>query len=164
MLKANGIEPVPDRPASMSWQTLLKAHWDTIFAVDFTTVEVWAKTGLTTFYVMVLMGSSSRRVEIARITINPNWQWITQIVRYLTGHTGFPEHALQVNLDRDTCFHPLRGFLKEQTESLSRMIDEKSENGLPKQEDLFQYSFEQVLSNVSPVSIETKTIKVLIIS
>ncbi|MAT14783.1 MAG: hypothetical protein CMJ46_05870 [Planctomyces sp.] len=55
VLKANGIEPVPDRPASMSWQTFLRAHWETIFAVDFTTVEVWMKTGLTTFYVMVVM-------------------------------------------------------------------------------------------------------------
>ncbi|QDU82433.1 Transposase [Polystyrenella longa] len=112
VLKANGIEPAPDRPASMSWQTFLKAHWEAIFAVDFTTVEVWTRSGLTTFYVMVVMGLKSRRVEIAGITTNPNRQWITQVARNLTGDDGFLECASHLILDRDTSFQPLRGFLK----------------------------------------------------
>ena len=33
VLKANGIEPAPDRPASMSCQTFLKAHWEAISAL-----------------------------------------------------------------------------------------------------------------------------------
>ena len=41
VLKAHGIEPAPDRQRTPAWSTFLKAHWDSIFATDFTTVEVW---------------------------------------------------------------------------------------------------------------------------
>ncbi|QDU82008.1 hypothetical protein Pla110_37600 [Polystyrenella longa] len=99
VLKANGIEPAPDRPASISWETFLRAHWETIFAVDFTTVEVWTKTGLTTFYVMVVMELKSRKVEIAGITTNPNKQWVTQVARNLSGDDGFLENASHLILD-----------------------------------------------------------------
>jgi putative transposase len=40
LLKANGIEPAPDRQRKTSWKTFLKAHWEVLAAVDFTTVEV----------------------------------------------------------------------------------------------------------------------------
>ena len=40
VLKAHGIEPAPDRQRMPSWSTFLKAHWDSMFATDFTTVEV----------------------------------------------------------------------------------------------------------------------------
>ncbi|MEZ6049641.1 MAG: integrase core domain-containing protein [Planctomycetaceae bacterium] len=128
VLKSNSIEPAPDRPASMSWQTFLKAHWETIFAVDFTTVEVWTKAGLTTFYRMVVMELKSRRVEIAGITSNPNRQWVTQVARNLTGDVGFLENASHLILDRDTCFHPLHSFLTEQTNIKPVLLPPKSPN------------------------------------
>ncbi|WP_144995212.1 integrase core domain-containing protein [Polystyrenella longa] len=128
VLKAHGIEPVPDLPASMSWQTFWRAHWEAIFAVDFTTVEVWTKTGLTTFYVMVVMELMSRKVEVAGITTNPKKQWITQIARNLTGDNGFLENASHLILDRDTCFQPLRSFLKNQTEIEPVLLPPKSPN------------------------------------
>ena len=40
VLKANGIEPAPQRQRKTSWKTFIKAHWDVLAAVDFTTVEV----------------------------------------------------------------------------------------------------------------------------
>jgi putative transposase len=40
VLKAHGIEPAPDRQRTQSWSTFLKAHWASIYATDFTTVEV----------------------------------------------------------------------------------------------------------------------------
>ncbi len=43
VLKAHGIEPVPDRQRTPAWSTFLKAHWDSIFATDFTTVKVWTQ-------------------------------------------------------------------------------------------------------------------------
>ncbi|QDU82486.1 Integrase core domain protein [Polystyrenella longa] len=128
VLKSNGIEPAPDRPASMSWETFLKAHWEAIFAVDFITVEVWKKTGLTTFYVMVVMELKSRKVEIAGITTNPNKQWVTQVARNLTGDDGFLEHASHLILDCDTSFQPLRSFLKEQTQIEPVLLPPKSPN------------------------------------
>jgi putative transposase len=49
VLKAHGIEPAPDRQRTQCWSTFLKAHWDSIYATDFTTVEVWTWSGLVTF-------------------------------------------------------------------------------------------------------------------
>ena len=55
VLKANGIEPAPERKLKTSWKTFLKAHWDVLAAVDFTTVEVWAKGGLVTYYLLFVL-------------------------------------------------------------------------------------------------------------
>ena len=43
ILKQHGIEPAADRQRTGSWSTFLKAHWNVLEAVDFTTVEVWTK-------------------------------------------------------------------------------------------------------------------------
>ena len=55
ILRANGIEPAPTRKGTTTWKTFLKAHWDFIAAIDFTTVEVWTKDGLTRLYILVAM-------------------------------------------------------------------------------------------------------------
>ena len=39
ILKAHGIEPAPERESRTAWRTFLAAHWDSIAAADFTTVE-----------------------------------------------------------------------------------------------------------------------------
>ena len=94
VLKAHGIEPAPDRQQSPSWITFLKAHWDSIFATDFTTVEVWTKNGLVTFYVLVVMQMKTRRVQIAGITPSPNAVWRRQVCRSLTDcEDGFLKEA-----------------------------------------------------------------------
>ena len=72
VLKSHGIEPAPDRQRTPAWSTFLKAHWDSIFATDFTTVEVWTRNGLVTFYVLAVMHLKTRRVHIAGITPSPN--------------------------------------------------------------------------------------------
>lgn len=40
VLKQHGIEPAPNRKLQTTWATFLKAHWDVLAAIDFTTVEV----------------------------------------------------------------------------------------------------------------------------
>ncbi|MGH7138408.1 MAG: IS3 family transposase, partial [Pirellulales bacterium] len=50
ILKAHGIDPVPRRKRNTSWTTFIKAHWDVLAAVDFTTVEAWTMRGLVTYY------------------------------------------------------------------------------------------------------------------
>ncbi|MGE3408402.1 MAG: hypothetical protein AB7I37_16405 [Pirellulales bacterium] len=37
ILKANGIEPAPTRKRTTTWNTFLKAHWNQLSAIDFTT-------------------------------------------------------------------------------------------------------------------------------
>ncbi|MDP6118559.1 MAG: hypothetical protein QGG53_42375, partial [Planctomycetota bacterium] len=55
VLKNHGIEPAPKRQSTQSWSTFLKAHWESIFATDLTTVEVWSRNGLVTVYVLAVM-------------------------------------------------------------------------------------------------------------
>ena len=35
----------PRRP-SQTWKTFIKSHWDVLAAIDFTTIEVWTRSGL----------------------------------------------------------------------------------------------------------------------
>ncbi|MFO0937125.1 MAG: hypothetical protein U0798_11490 [Gemmataceae bacterium] len=62
ILKGHGIEPAPKRKTEMSWGTFLKAHWEQLAAIDFTTVEVWTTKGLVTYYLLFAMKLCSRKV------------------------------------------------------------------------------------------------------
>ena len=42
------ILKAPDRQRRTDWSTFLEAHWDTISAADFTTVEVWTRIDVLT--------------------------------------------------------------------------------------------------------------------
>jgi putative transposase len=55
VLKQHAIVPAPERQRSTSWTTFIKAHWDVLAALDFTTVEVWTTKGLVTFYLLFAM-------------------------------------------------------------------------------------------------------------
>ena len=54
------------------WKDLIQAHWDVLAAIDFTTIEVWTKSGLATFYLLFVMELSTRRVQFAGCTSNPD--------------------------------------------------------------------------------------------
>ena len=47
ILRKHGIEPAPERKRQTTWRTFLKAHWDCLGAIGFTTIEVWTKGGFT---------------------------------------------------------------------------------------------------------------------
>jgi len=72
VLKAHGIEPAPDRKRQTTWKTFLKAHWDCLAAIDFTTIEVWTTGGLVTYYVLFVLEVATRRVHFAGCTPNLN--------------------------------------------------------------------------------------------
>ncbi|MDF1844497.1 MAG: hypothetical protein P1U77_24025 [Rubripirellula sp.] len=76
ILKVHGIEPAPVRKYTVSWETFLKAHLDVMAAIDSTTVEVWTKVGLTTFYLLFVMELKTRRVKFVGCTANPNEAWL----------------------------------------------------------------------------------------
>jgi hypothetical protein len=61
ILKANGVGPAPERKRQTTWHTFLKAHWDVLAAIDFTTIEVWTSRGLVTFYFLFGPRPSSTR-------------------------------------------------------------------------------------------------------
>ena len=52
ILRREGIEPAPTRGTRTPWSVFLKAHWRSLVAADFLTVEVWKLRGLMTYYVL----------------------------------------------------------------------------------------------------------------
>jgi hypothetical protein len=97
-------------------------------AADFTTIEVWTRGGLVTFYILVVMRLSTRRIEIAGITPHPDTAWVQQIARNLTGcYDGFLSDARYVLVDRDNKFLPLRGVF-EGTDTKAVLLPPKSPN------------------------------------
>src|SRR5256886_10596741 len=82
ILKAHGLAPVPERPAS--WQTFLRAHRHAIAAADFFTTEVWTWRGLGTVYTVLSIHLASRRVQIMGSTAHPDEAFMRQVGRTLT--------------------------------------------------------------------------------
>lgn len=112
ILKQHGIEPAPKGNTQSSWSTFIKAHWEVLGAVDFTTVEVWTRGGLVTFYILIAMRISTRHIQVAGITANPDATWVQQMGRNLTDwEDGFFRDTRYILVDRDKKFCPFRGVL-----------------------------------------------------
>ena len=105
ILKEYGIEPAPARKRQTSWKTFIQAHWDVLAAIDFTTVEVWTKGGLVTYYLLFVMELKSRRVHFAGCTPRLGDAYVKQIARNLTDpFDGFLNDSKYVLMDRDANF------------------------------------------------------------
>ncbi len=105
ILKEHGIEPAPDRTRQTSWKTFIKAHWDVLAAIDFTTVEVWTKGGLVTYYLLFVMEVATRRIHFAACTPTLGDEFMKQIARNLTDpFDGFLNGKKYVLMDRDSHF------------------------------------------------------------
>ena len=121
ILRNHGIDPAPDRRRQTTWKSFLKAHWDVLAAIDFTTMEVWTKEGLTTFYLLFVMEIATRRVYFGGCTPNPDDPWMMQMARNLTDVTdGFLLGKRYLLMDRDAKFsEEFRSILKQSgTESV----------------------------------------------
>jgi putative transposase len=102
ILKDNGIEPAPERDAHPRWSTFLKAHWESLTATDFMSVEVFTIKGLVTQYILFFIDIASRSVHVAGITVHPNNLWMTQMARNITDvDDGFLRGKRYLILDRD---------------------------------------------------------------
>ena len=105
ILKAHGIEPAPDRRRQSTWKSFLEAHWDVLASVDFTTLEVWTKSGLVTCYLLFVMELVTRRVHFAGLTANPDEGWMLQVARNITdAEEGFLRGKKYLLMDRDAKF------------------------------------------------------------
>ena len=101
ILKDHGIEPAPERGAKTPWKTFLAAHWDSLAAADFFTVEVLTLRGVR-YFVFFVMRLKTRTVEIAGITCQPNEAWMKQTARKLTDvQDGVLRRVRYLILDRD---------------------------------------------------------------
>jgi putative transposase len=115
ILKEHGVEPAPDRKRQTTWKTFIKAHWDVLAAIDFTTIEVWTKGGLVTYYLLFVMEVATRRVHFAACTPTLGDEFMKQIGRNLTDpFDGFLRDQSYVLMDRDSHFSSaFRTILKE---------------------------------------------------
>ena len=105
ILREYGIEPAPERGERTPWRTFLTAHWEAVAATDFFTVEVASFGRLVTYYVLVVIELSSRKVHIAGITQGPDGAFMMQVGRNLTDPVdGFLLGKRFLILDRDKKF------------------------------------------------------------
>lgn len=91
ILKEHGIDPAPERGSRTRWSTFLKAHWESLAATDFFTLEVCTLRGFVTYYVLFFVDLPTRSVHIAGITRNPDELWMMQTARTLTVFAHFFE-------------------------------------------------------------------------
>jgi len=105
ILKAHGVDPAPDRKRQSTWKSFIRAHWDVLASVDFTTIEVWTKGRRVTFYLLFVMELATRRVHFAGCTANPQDLWMIQVARNLSdADDGFLRGKKYLLMDRDTKF------------------------------------------------------------
>ena len=105
ILREHGLEPAPQRSKRTPWSMFLKAHWDSVAAVDLFTVEVWTPGGLVRYYILFFIKLSTRRICIAGITPQPHSNWIKQVARNITDPVdGFLLGVHYLIMDRDTIF------------------------------------------------------------
>ena len=103
ILTAHGIEPAPKWSKLPRWGEFIRSHLGCLAATDFFTSEIWAKNGLVTYFVLIVIDLASRRVEIAGITASPDSAWMCQIARNLTDcEHGFLPGKRCILMDRDT--------------------------------------------------------------
>ena len=105
ILREHGIELAPERGERTPWRAFLTAHWETVAATDFFTVEVATFRGLVTYYVLVVIELSSRKVHVAGITPGPDSAFMMRVARNLTDPVdGFLLGKRFLILDRDKRF------------------------------------------------------------
>ena len=129
ILKEHGIEPAPKRTRQSSWKTFIKAHWDVLAAIDFTTVEVWTKGGLVTFYLLFVMDLKTRRVHMAASTPSLGDEYMKQVARNLTDSVdGFLLGKKAVLMDRDSNFSSAFRTILEDSDVNAVRLPAKSPN------------------------------------
>jgi len=104
-LKRSGLTPNPDRLKKTTWKEFIKAHWESLAAIDFFTTEIYTIKGLTRYMVLVVIDYSTRKVEVAGIVKQDYGNWIKQIAKNLTEpFGGFLEDKRYLIHDRDPLF------------------------------------------------------------
>jgi len=105
ILAEASIEPAPEGEKTRTWKQFMKAHWDSLCACDFFTVEVLGLTGTVRYPVLFVMRVKTRTVEVAGIAVNPNGSWMKQVARNLIDSVvGFLRNATYLIHDRDPLF------------------------------------------------------------
>ena len=129
ILQEQGLEPTPERKRQTTWKSFLQSHWDVLAAIDFTTIEVWTKRGLVTFYLLFVMELHMLRVHWAGCTTSPHEAWMKQAARELTNfEDGFLNGKRYLLMDRDAKFSAAFRSTLEQVDVESVILPPRSPN------------------------------------
>lgn len=129
ILKEHGIGPAPERKQQTAWKTFLKAHWNCLAAIDFTTVEVRTKGGLVTCYLLFVMELSTRRVHLVACALSLGDEFVRRIARNLIDRfDGFLTGKWCVLMDRGTNFSSASRSALEEVGVKSARLPPKSPN------------------------------------
>ena len=102
ILAEAGIEPAPEREKTRTWKQSMKAHWDSLCACDFFSVEALGIAGTVRYMVFFVIAVRTRAVEIAGISVDPDGEWMKQVARNPTDSVdGLPRNATYPIHDRD---------------------------------------------------------------
>ena len=123
ILSEHGIELAPERGRRTPWKTFLAAHWETLAASDFFTVEVWSNFRLVRYHVLFCIDLSTRRVEVLGITSQAHGGWMSQIARNATDFkAGFLRNKKMLIVDRDPLYtHEFERILNSGGVALKRL-------------------------------------------
>ena len=107
VLKRNGLPPAPERQKTTTWKEFIRSHMDVFPATDFFTAEVWTKSGLVTYDVLLFMHVATRKIHVAGVTPYPDEKWMTQMARNVTMvDVGFLRNGYYLIHDRDGKYCP----------------------------------------------------------
>ncbi|MFD4644825.1 integrase core domain-containing protein [Streptomyces sp. NPDC058441] len=84
ILKAEGIDPAPERAAT-TWADFLRSQADALLACDF--IETVTLTGQRQ-YILAVIEHATRRIRILGATAHPTASWVTQAARNLVMDLG----------------------------------------------------------------------------
>lgn len=105
VLKEHGLESSPQRLKGKPWRDFLKQHWETLYAVDFFTIEVLRLFGTIRYHVAIVINLKTRQVHLAGMVPEPDQQWTVQMARNLTDYEdGFLKDGGYLIHDRATVF------------------------------------------------------------
>ena len=149
ILKAHGIEPAPNGKRQSTWKALLRAHWDVLASVDFTTIEVWTRNGLVTYYLLFVMELATRRVHFSGFTTNPDEGWMLQVARNLTdAEAGFLRGKKYLLMDRDAKFSEAFRVILERAGVRAMRLPPRSSNLSPHLERFMRSLKEECLERM----------------
>jgi transposase InsO family protein len=128
----------------------LKAHWEQLAAIDFTTIEVWTQSGLVTYYLLFAMRLATRRVCFLGCAPSPVSSWMAQMACNLTdAFDGMLRAPVRyVLLDRDAKFTAEFQAILTAAEVRPVLLPPKSPNCNAHLERFFRSLKEEALSRI----------------
>jgi hypothetical protein len=118
-------------------------------SVDFTTIEVWTKSGLVTCYLLFVMELATRQVHFGDCTANPDELWVCQAARNLSdAEDGFLRGKKYLLMDRDTKFSEAFRVILEQAGVEAVRLPARSPNLSPNLERFMRSVKEECLERM----------------